>query len=420
MTASAYAHVLGTNANFRRLWIAQVISELGDWFYSVAIFSFLIETTGSATAMSFAFVLQVLPMTLAAPTAGVINDHMSRRRVMIFADWTRAGITALMLAAYSLHSIPFLYVLLFFETIMWALFEPARSSVIPNITTGEETAIANAFSSATWAVNFAVGAALGGLVTAYFGRPTVFTLNALSFVVSALLIQRMRFDEPHTGGKDPLRFADLFNYRPIVEGFRYMREDSRRMVTILVKSGLSLMGTNWVILPLMGERLFPVHAPGVSPGEAGTLGMSIMLGSRGAGAMIGSFGGSWLTGTSEKRMRRLILGGYLAGAIGYLLLSQAPSLGIASMCLLLAHAGGSATWVGSTGMLQQLTEDRFRGRVFSAEFALSMLVLSIASFSAGVLSDTGVDVRVLTRATGVALFIPFLLWMAAQRLWRDR
>jgi MFS family permease len=417
MTASAYANVLTSNANFRRLWIAQVISELGDWFYTVAIFSFLIESTGSAKALSFAFVLQVLPMTFAAPTAGVINDHMSRRKVMIFADWVRAGITGLMLLAFFLHSIPFLYALLFFETILWAMFEPARSAVIPNITSGEETAIANAFSSATWAVNFAVGAALGGIVTAYCGRPTVFVLNSLSFMLSALLIQRMRFEEPHTGGKEPMRFADLFNYQPILEGFRYMREDSRRMVTILVKSGLSLMGTNWVILPLMGERMFRVHAPGVAAADAGTLGMSILLGSRGAGAMIGSFGGSWLTGTSLKRLRYLILGGYLMGAIGYLLLSRATVLWAASLCLLFAHAGGSATWVGSTGMLQQLTEDRFRGRVFSAEFALSMLVLSVISFGSGVLIDAGVGVRTLAEATGFVLFVPFLLWMAAQRAW---
>src|SRR4051794_11474535 len=162
VTLSAYSGILRNNANFRRLWIAQVISELGDWFYSVAIFSFLIESTGSARLMSFAFVLQVLPMTIAAPFAGVVNDHMSRRRVMMFADWTRAGVVGLMLAAYYLKSIPFLYALLFVETVMWALFEPARSAVVPNITKGEETAVANAFSSATWAVNFAVGAAIGG------------------------------------------------------------------------------------------------------------------------------------------------------------------------------------------------------------------------------------------------------------------
>jgi MFS family permease len=418
VTFSAYSNVLRGNANFRRLWIAQVISELGDWFYSIALFSFLIETTGSARVMSFAFVLQVLPMTIAAPFAGVINDHMSRRRVMMFADWMRSGIIGLMLPAYLLKSIPMLYVLLFLETVMWALFEPARSAVIPNITSGEETAIANAFSSATWAVNFALGAAIGGLFTAYLGRPAVFAFNAISFVASALLIRRMKFDEPHTGGKAPLRFADLFNFRPLLEGFRYVRGNSRRMVTLFVKTGLSLMGTNWVILPLMGEKLFPIHVAGVPAAEAGTLGMSLLLGSRGVGAMIGSFGGSWLSGTSQDRLRYLIMGGFLAAAAGYIGLSAAPNIKIAVPCLILAHAGGSATWVGSTGILQQLTEDKFRGRVFSAEFAFSMLVLSIVSFGAGVLNDAGVPVRVLALATGFAMLAPFLLWIAAQRMWR--
>lgn len=108
----------------------------------------------------------------------------------------------------------------------------------------------------------------------------------------------MHFAEPHTGGKEPLRITVLFNYRPMIEGFRYVRGNSRRLVTLFVKTGLSLMGTNWVILPLMGEKLFPLHLPGVPAAEAGTLGMSAMLGSRGIGAMVGSFGGSWLCGTS--------------------------------------------------------------------------------------------------------------------------
>jgi MFS family permease len=420
VTFTAYKNVLKGNANFRRLWIAQCISELGDWFYSVAIFSFLIETTGSARILSFAFVLQVLPMTLAAPFAGVVNDHMSRRSVMMFADWMRSGIVALMLVAYLIRSIPMLYVLLCLETVMWALFEPARSAVVPNITSGDETAVANAFSSATWAVNFAIGAAVGGFFTAYLGRPAVFLFNSLSFIASALLIRRMKFDEPHTGGKDPLRAADLVNFRPLLEGLRYVRSNSQRTVTLFVKTGLSLMGTNWVILPLMGERLFPVHLAGMRAAEAGTLGMSLLLGARGAGAMIGSFGGSWLTGTSIARLRYLILSGFLLAAAGYIGLSVAPGIGVAALCLVVAHTGGAATWVGSTGIMQQLTEDKFRGRVFSAEFAFSMLVLSIVSFGAGVLNDAGVPVRMLALVTGVAMLAPFVLWIVAQRSWRGR
>lgn len=418
MTAAAYGKILRDNPNFRRLWIAQVVSELGDWFYSVALFSFVLETTGSATAMSLVFVLQVLPMTIASPFAGVVNDHASRRSVMMFADWMRSGIVALMMVAYFLHSIPLLYLLLFLETVMWALFEPARSAVVPNITSGEETVVANALSSSTWAINFALGSAIGGLTTSYLGRPAVFALNSLSFIGSALLIRRMQFDEPHTGGKEPLRLADIFNYRPMLEGFRYVRGDARRLATMFVKTGLSLMGTNWVILPLMGEKVFPIHLPGVPPAEQGTVGMSLLLGARGAGAMIGAFAGSKAAGADQHRMRRAVLYGFAAAGVGYVALGFAPNFAAAVACLMLAHSGGSMTWVGSTGMLQQLTEDRFRGRVFSAEFALSMLVLSVVGFAAGGLSDSGVTVRTLALGTGVLMIVPFALWLGAQRLWK--
>ena len=71
-------------------------------------------------------------------------------------------------------------------------------------------------------------------------------------------------------------------------------------------------------------------------------------------------------------------------------------------------------------MLQALTEDRFRGRVFSAEFALSMLVLSIVSFLAGALNDAGVSIPALAFGTGLALALPCLSWVFAQRYFRVR
>ena len=75
--------------------MAQLISEMGDWLYSVAIYSLILEVTNSARAVAFAFMLQVLPQTFVAPAAGVLNDRLSRRKVMIFADCARAVITFL-------------------------------------------------------------------------------------------------------------------------------------------------------------------------------------------------------------------------------------------------------------------------------------------------------------------------------------
>ena len=110
-----YVRLLRTNANFRRLWFAQIVSEIGDWMYTVAIYAQLLRLTGLASSISFAFILQVLPQALVSPMAGVLNDRVSRRRLMIIADLARAGIVALMLLAQYRQMIWLIYMLLFLE-----------------------------------------------------------------------------------------------------------------------------------------------------------------------------------------------------------------------------------------------------------------------------------------------------------------
>src|SRR5215831_15370132 len=130
----SYFHLLRANRNFRLLWLAQIVSELGDWFYSLAVYNLLLDLTGGrAQAVGLAVVLQVLPSTLAAPSAGVLNDRISRKRIMIGADIARFLVVLGMLGARTPATVWLVYPLLFVETIGSAFFEPAHSSVIPNI-----------------------------------------------------------------------------------------------------------------------------------------------------------------------------------------------------------------------------------------------------------------------------------------------
>jgi MFS family permease len=418
VTISAYWHLLRGNRNLRLLWTAQIVSEMGDWFYSVAIFSFLLELTGSAQTVALAFLMQVLPQVFMAPTAGVINDRISRRKVMIFADCARAGIVLSMILVHTRGMLPLLYLLLVLETVCWALFEPGSRAVIPNITKGDEVPVANALASATWSMNFALGAGLGGLVLVTFGRETVFVVDSLSFVASALLIRAMKFAEPHADNLPPLRVRDLMDFSPIAEGIRYVRRDRKLLATIFVKAGVGLAGSNWVILPVLGERVFRVQMHGMSAAKAGALGMSILLASRGAGAILGSFLGGNIAGTNRGRLRWTILAGFGMIGAGYVALGAAGSLLMAVLTLVVAHAGGSACWTASTTLMQQRTEDRFRGRVFSAEFAFSMLTLAISSYAAGRAVDWGIDVRAVAVATGVVMLLPIGAWLIAGRAWR--
>jgi MFS family permease len=414
MKLSSYWRLIRENRNFRLIWLAQIVSETGDWFYSVAVFSVLLQLTGSAQMVSFAFMTQVLPQCFLAPAAGAINDRLSRKRLMIFADWARAAIVLSMMFVQSRETVWLLFVLLFLETACWSIFEPGQRATIPNIVREADTPAANALVSATWSVNFALGAAIGGFVAVAFGRNTVFVIDSLSFVASALLISRTRFSEPHAENLPPFKLRELFDFTPIVEGARYMAKDRKRFAAVFVKGGTGIMGSNWVVLPVLGARIFPVQLHGLSADQSATLGMSTLLASRGVGALLGSYIGGNIAGLDLNRIRWIIFAGFLMSAIGYMSLGGiAWSLGAAVASLIVAHMGGSSTWTASTTLLQQQTEDRFRGRVFSAEFAFMMLMLSVSSFVAGRLVDSGVDVRSVAFGTGVAMLLPAAVWYMA-------
>ena len=427
VSLSAYWRLLRGNRNFRRLWMAQIVSELGDWFYVIAIYTLLLQFTGRARSLGLALVLQVLPQTLAGPSAGVVNDRVRRRRVMIAADLLRAAIVVAMLLVRSPSMVWLAYSLLVAETVMAAFFEPARNSVIPNIVPRDQVIVANTLGSITWSFDLAIGATLGGVLLAFTGRPTVLVINALSFVVSALLIRGMKFGEPHAAGallrptsaKSGQMWGALHaavDFSPMLDGLRYLQDRPRLLATVLVKGGLGLMiGATWVVYAMMGERLFAMHFG--NPRRGATLGMSLLIGARGIGALLGPLVAARWAGWRESRLRHGILLGFLTAALGVGSLGGAPNVWLAMACVVVAHCGGSVVWTFSTTMLQLNSDDQFRGRVFSADLGLCMAAIAITAYAASTAIDVGVPLRLLAFLTGAAMLIPAAAWGWAQRLW---
>jgi MFS family permease len=416
----ACVRLLQSNRNFRRLWLAQIVSEIGDWFYTVTLYTLLLQFTGRAQSVGLALVLQVLPQTFAGPSAGVVNDRVRRKRVMITADILRAGIVLAMLLVRSRSTVWLVFPLLVMETVMAAFFEPARNSVIPNIVRREEVIVANTLSSITWSFDLAIGASLGGIVAVFLGREAVFILNALSFVASALLIGGMKFDEPHAAGLPRLRPRDVVDFSPMMEGLRYLQGRPRLLATVLVKGGLGLMiGSTWVIYTILGERHFAVHLPGIAGQRGAVLGMSLLIGARGIGALLGPLLGADWAGQRDSRLRLGILLGFLAAACGVGSISIAPSVWLAILSVIVAHFGGSIVWTFSTTLLQLNSDDQFRGRVFSADLGICMAAISLTAWAASAAIDASVPVRFLAACTGAAILIPAAAWALAQRLWRS-
>jgi MFS family permease len=416
ISLASYLRLVRGNRNFRRLWLAQIVSEIGDWFYTLSIYTLLLQLTGHASSVALALVLQVLPQTLVGPTAGVVNDRLRRKHVMIAADLVRVVVVLAMLLVRSRSMVWVVYPLLLAETIMAAFFEPARSSVIPNIAAKGEVLIANTLSSATWSVNLLIGASVGGVVAAFFGRDAVFILNALSFLASAVLLAGMRFAEPHAEAAAPLRPRDLVDFSPVLEGIRYIRNQRTLLPTVFAKAGELMIGPSWVIFTVMGAHEFAVHWRNVDAARGAMLGMSILLGGRGLGALVGPLVSARWAGRSDRRLQLGILFGYLTIAVGYGILGFSRTVWMAAACAMLAHMGGSTVWVFSTTLLQLHTDDRFRGRVFSADLGFSMLTIAAGAYLCGRLLDAGITARTVATYTGLVMLIPAVLWALAMRV----
>jgi MFS family permease len=420
ISLASYLQLLRGNPNFRRLWLAQIVSEIGDWFYTLSIYTLLLQLTGHASSVALALVLQVLPQTFIGPTAGVVNDRLRRKHVMIAADLVRCGVVLAMLLVRSRSMVWLVYPLLLAETIMAGFFEPARSAVIPNIAARGEVLIANTLSSATWSVNLLIGASVGGVVAAFFGRDAVFILNALSFLASAVLIGGMHFAEPHAESAAPLRPRDLVDFSPVLEGIRYIRNHRTLLPTVFAKAGELMIGPSWVIFTVLGAHEFAVHWRNVDAARGAMLGMSILLGGRGLGALVGPLVSARWAGRSDRRLQLGILFGYLTVAIGYGALGSSRTVWMAAACAMLAHMGGSTVWVFSTTLLQLHTEDRFRGRVFSADLGFSMLTIAAGAYLCGRLLDAGIAARTVATYTGLVMLIPATLWTLAMRVGMER
>ena len=409
-----YFGLLRDNRQFRGIWLSQVISEMGDWFYSIAIYDLIFELTGSGKAVSYAIILQLLPWFVMTPLAGYLADHFSRRRLMILADVVRGLVVLGLLLVRSASDLWIIYVLLGVEVMFAAIFEPARNALIPNVTTKEELLPANALSAATWSLALTVGAALGGVVSALFGRQTSFALNSLSFFVSAILIQRVRAEETHLAHADANRPPRPTDAGPLRESVAYFRSNPRVSALVLAKTGIGLAGGFLLILAIFGESVLPV-------GGHGTLGVGLLYAARGAGAGTGPLVGDYLTRGIESRMWKTLGASFLLMGLSYSALAWAPNLPLAMLAVFCGHMGGSNIWVVSTTLLQIHTIDRFRGRVFAVDFGMHMLASSASNYAVGV----GLDVyqfgaRALAQVLGAVLFLPAALWFLAQARWGRR
>lgn len=379
--------VLQRNRDIRRLFIAQLISFIGDWFAYVAFVGLVQDFSDSKLLVTMVLVAQALPAFLVSPLAGTAADRFDRKRILVLVSAGQAVAAAGLLMVRSGGTLWLGYLCLCLISALGAFVGPAAQAGLPNLaTSAEELRVASLMFGSLWGTTLAFGAAIGGWVAAAFGRDVAFAVNTVSFVVAAGLVlgirRAMQEQRDHSERQRIRPIADM------ADAVRYARKDPV-LLSLLGSKATFAVGAGIVGL-LAAMATGPLHG-----GDGAT---GLLIGARGIGVAAGPLIAARLTGPSLSRI--LLISGSVGVLFGicYLGLSVATTLWLAALLSLIAHLGGGAQWTLSTYGLQLRAGDEVRGRIMAGDFALATLIISLSNLAAGNLADAA-GVR-----TAIAIF----------------
>jgi MFS family permease len=466
-----YRQLLAGNADFRRLWTGQVVSEIGDWLNNIAVLALAIQLAGAGRvglAVAAYAIARHLPLFLFGPVAGVVVDRVNRRRVMIAADLARAVLALGFLLANRFLSLALVYVVGASLFSVSAFFNAAKRASIPNLVSGaEELLSANSLSASTTAATIAVGSGLGGVVATAVGRDTVFVLNALTFLASAEMIRRIRartervaltgrVGDRETGEGEMWRLADgeairrslaspsnftVSEHPPVAhtprlpvfisslrrvasefrEGLRYVRRDPVLAAVFVVAAGWGLgNGAARALYSIFGARLgeqavkswgaaFPAIAE-----RPTDFGISVLFVAMGMGGVLGAplarrFNSGAHAGLGARMGRSLTLDG-----CGLLLFSLMPNLFGAAAVLIAREINFAIWWTAQQTLMMRRTKDAFAGRVFASYETLTTLMMVGSMLISGAAADR-VGIRAVAAGGGGVVILSGLLWFLLRR-----
>ncbi len=415
-----YVKLISSNRDFAKLWAAQLVSLLGDWFSTIVVSALIVsytEGTGNQGAAVSAFLIaRLIPPFLMRPLAGVLADRFDRKRLLIASDILRAlAVLGLLFTTQSPEYLPLIYVFIVIQFLVSSIFEPARNAIMPSILYRHQLIIGNTLSSVTWSAMLAIGAITGGLVAELLGTPAALLIDALTFVLSALLVLTIVIPEtPRSNIGQERRPVKDKSQRTFADGIRYLRQQPQAAAPLFVKMGQSLTSSDTVLI-IYGTQVFVL-------GDQGITSMAILWAAFGIGAILGPIITNRFSDDSVRALRRLTIIGFVFIVLGWLLWGLAPSLEFLVFAVVVRAMGGSINWTYSSVIIQQVLPDEYLGRAFSLDFAGYELMQSIGIIVIGMLIDAvGID-GILGIVFGAALvsLAPLLIWARIVQLLEKR
>ena len=378
---------------FRLLFLSAFASSFGTLLAAVALAVDVKDRTDSGLWVGGLMVVEFVPAILVGILVGPLLDRLSRRGIMVAADVARAAVFC---ALPFVHSAGAIVALAAVAGLATGFFRPAALAGIPNLVPDEDLAAANSLIQVVENVSWTVGPLVGGVLTAAAGPHLAYWVNAVSFVVSAVLILRI-----------PQRLLQTTtaltrgHWRDLADGFAVVRR-SRALLTVVIAWSVASVGLGLVNVGEVFLAKDTFHA--------GDFGYGLLYGAIGAGLVVGSV-------IAPEIDRRFGIGALYAGAIavmalGFGLGAVSPNVWVAAVCCVVAGIGNGATSIANPLLVQRGAPDAVRGRALTLIISLNYTVLGGSFVIAGPIVDAlgarwawGLAAAVIAVASVVALAI---------------
>lgn len=387
-TQPSYLRLFGSNAFFR-LWLAQVVSSLGDWIGFVAVTAIAARIGGSSPETAVAIVLsaRLVPGFFLAPAAGVFVDRWDRKKVMVSCDIGRGLVLATLPFVDTIPGLFFASLLLEVFTLMWS---PAKEATVPNLVRPEFLANANSLSLVAAYGTFPIGSVLFALLAGVASwLANIESLHALevdrefiaiyvdvfTFFASALMISSLALPKGArgSGGKGGIDFRRTF--RELADGAKFIR-DNAVVRGVILGIGTGLIGGGMVVPlgPVASDQLY----------GAGASGFGFLLAALGFGVAGGIIGLTVL----QKRVphMRIFLVSVLGAGSSLIAAACMSTLPLAIVFATGLGLGAGSVYILGFTILQTNVEDELRGRIFALLYTLVRFCLLLAFTLAPVVS----------------------------------
>jgi len=379
---SEFLQLLKSNRNYRYAWSGQVVSEIGDHFNNVAVFSLALANMRSGLVVTGIMLSRAIPAVMAGPVAGVILDRLDRKRIMIASDLIRAVVAFGFILAIPRSDTWLLYLLSALLMFASPFFTSGRSAILPTIANKKELHTANSLTQTTQWMTLTIGAFLGGTSIVQFGYKWAFTFNALSFLFSAACVSRLRVERGNFRAERTALGEDkvVRPWHEYTEGLRYMKASPLIL-------GIALLGIGWasgggaaqILFSLFGELVF----------NRGPAGIGYLWAAAGIGLLVGGTFAHWLgKRISFGAYKRTISICYVIHGGSYVIFSQMRNFQMALLFLAISRSAIAVSSVLNMSQLLRHVSDEFRGRVFATMETMQWSTMMLSMAGAGVASET--------------------------------